>query len=100
MRILILAIVLLTLANRASASGTYFRPSAHNLGQQIGLERGEHRLGLRPDFQEYSRVRLRTGLYQNVRDVRLRTYSFTGEYALANDSLLYGAIPVADNDAA
>jgi hypothetical protein len=84
----------------AYASGTYFRPAGHNLGQQTTLEKGEHRLGLRLDIQEYSRVRLRTGLYQRVGDVRLRTYALAGEYALTGDSLIYGAIPVADNDAA
>jgi hypothetical protein len=85
---------------RAEASGTYFRPDAHGLGQHTILDKGDHRLGLRADFQDYSRVRLRTGVYQNVRDVRLRTYAFTGEYALTQDSVLFGSVPVVDNDSA
>jgi len=86
--------------SRAGASGTYFRPDAHALGQHTVLEKGGHRLGVRADFQDYSRVRLSNGLYQNVRDVRLRSYAFTGEYALTNDSVFYGSLPLVDNDAA
>ena len=94
----ILAILFVFAGFKAEASGTYYRSGSSSVAHGSSLKKGEVRAGVRADFQHYSRIRLASGNYQRVLDVRLRTYTLFGEFGLTNDSTVYASIPYVDND--
>jgi hypothetical protein len=97
---LVIPLLLILAGHRADASGTYYRPGVSAVAHNAALNKGQFRVGVRADFQRFSKERLFNGLTAQVAEVRLRTYTLSAEYGLTMDSSLYTAIPYVDNDSA